>query len=148
MHFIFINQFKTEPEYLKNIGEVIRVDFPKNITIVTMDLTGGDQTSSDNNYYKYRSVVRFNDNNEIKIFEDSLNETYWINGFSSNALEFIPMTFVYETMNYDKFLLYCYEYDEYNRETNVSNNNYVCIAYSRENKCLIIYEFMAMYYSV
>jgi len=141
MHFLGLKQYSTDTEYLYNIEDTIQVDFPSDITIITQDWTKGEQTSSDNNYYKYTSVVRFYNDTEVLTFENSINDNYWVDVFSEETIDFLPKIFTVETYDYDKFLLYCYESKEYNPETNTSKYNYICIAYSKENKSLIIYEF-------
>jgi hypothetical protein len=141
MHFLGLKEFNTDTDYLNNLGDTIQVDFPSKITIVTQDLTNGKQRSSDDNYYKYLSVVRFNDDTEISSFENNMNDNYWLDGFTGKTIKFLPTIFILETKYYDKYLLYCYESNEYNPEESTSKYNYICIAYSKENKSLIIYEF-------
>lgn len=143
MHFLGLRQFKTDAEYLINLGDIIQVQFPNDIEIITQDWTTGNQTSSDNNYYKYISVVKFKDAAEVLEFESSLNSDYWVDSFSQKTIDFLPLIFTMETSNYDKFLLYCQESKEYNPETTSSKYNYIYIAYSKEDQSLIIYEFTA-----
>lgn len=141
IHFLGLRQYKTDPEYLNNLGEIIQIDFPNEITIITQDWTIGQQTTSDGNYYKYLSVVRFTNSFEALNFNISMNDTYWIDSFFEETIEFLPMALIYEINNYDKFLLYCYESKEYNPKILDSSYNYVYIAYSKEYRGLIIYEF-------
>ena len=82
MHFLILNHFKTDPKYLYEIEKTIQVDFPSHFTIITEDNTKGKQATNDNFYYKYESVVRFVDEEEVLMFENNLNENYWVDSFS------------------------------------------------------------------
>lgn len=140
-HFLILNHFKTDPKYLHKIEATIQVDFPKSFRIVTEDNTKGKQVTKDKLYYKYKSVVRFLDEEEVLIFENNLNEDYWVDSFSEKTEELLSKIFLIETSSYDKFLLYCYESNEYNPESFISEYNYICIGYSKKHKSLIIYEY-------
>lgn len=136
-YLIGLKQYQTDTEYLYNIGELIKVDFPPPAKVITQNWMQGKQTSSSNILLKYTSVVKYN--SEVSAFENSLNKPHWINSLPANS--FLPMVFTVQTTGYEKFLLYCIETGEYNPEFAQVNYNYIAIGYSKKNKGLIIYEF-------
>lgn len=134
MHFLSKSQYSEDKTYLYELEEKIGVDFPNDFEIVTLDWTGGKQTSLDNTLLKFESIVRINGEN-IKYFDTNL----WLEEVQST--EMLPTLFVYETLKYDKFLVYCFDTNEYNPTEFSNQYEYVAIAYNIENNNLIIYEF-------
>ena len=73
---------------------------PFDFSILTEDWSKGKQTSSYNIYLKYVSVVRLNGNIDLSFTNE------WITNVE-NQKDYVPIMFYYETMNYEKFLIYC-----------------------------------------
>jgi hypothetical protein len=53
----------------------------------------------------------------------------------------LPVMFVFELKNCDKYLVYCVDTKEYNPSTYNINCDYVVIAYDYEENCMLICEF-------
>ena len=101
MHFIGLNNYSRDIGYMKEIENKVDFNFPSRADILTFDWTKGVQSSSDNYYYKYESVVRFTDEDEISEFIYQLsNSTKWENNLSNTTIYFIPQNFYLETKNY------------------------------------------------
>ena len=133
MSVLSIGQYKEDKDYLYCLEKNIDVDFPEEFTIVTSDWTRGEQTSSDNILLRYESIVRFSENTKL-----SFNEK-WIDELTINKM--LPTLFILQTINYEKFMIYCFDTKEYNPQAINKGYEYVAIAYDEDNNNLLIYEF-------
>lgn len=142
MHFLGLRNYSRDISYLREIENKVGFTFPSQANILTSDWTKGIQKSYDDNYYKYESVVRFTDEEEISELVKQLStSTIWINELDNNMINFISQLYYIETKNYDFFMLYCIETGEYNIVNNEANLNYIYMAYNVEEKVLLIKEF-------
>ena len=64
----------------------------------------------------------------------------WITNIE-NQKDYVPIIFYYETMNYEKFLIYCFDSKEFNPSNFNYEFDYVVIGYDHENNNLLIYEY-------
>ena len=133
MSIFSLKLFSDDKSYLYDLEEKIQIDLPEEFTIITEDSTGSIQTSNNNCYVNYQSVVRFENKNSNFInhnFTDKLS-----------SLDMLPVMFVFELKNCDKYLVYCVDTKEYNPSTYNINCDYVVIAYDYEENCMLICEF-------
>ena len=84
------------------------INLPDDFSVLTQDWSKGKQTSSSNIYLKYVSVVRLNDNLDLSFTNK------WITNVE-NQKDYVPIIFYYETMNYEKFLIYCFDWRDNQR---------------------------------
>ena len=110
------------------------INLPDDFSVLTQDWSKGKQTSSFNIYLKYVSVVRLNGNIDLSFTNE------WITNVE-NKKDYVPITFYYETMNYEKFLIYCFDSKEFNPSNFNCEFDYVVIGYDHENNNLLIYEY-------
>jgi len=132
----FNNMYSTESKYLTDLEEKINIDLPDEFTIVSRSYGVTTQTNSQSIFIKSESSVNFNSELE------NIDLTKWSKGF--NNMKNIPVMFVTETSDYDYFLCYCVETNEYNPVDNYINNNYVVMGYNEETLNLIIYEYKVL----
>ena len=121
----FKNNYSTDINYLNEITEIIEIN-KEDVFIITEDYD--DKISSDDLYIYYESSIRIN--------EDLNLNNNWKNNFISNKI--IPSQFAVFTVNYDKFLVYCIDTNEYNPNEKEIDKDYIAIAYDIESKVLLI----------
>lgn len=126
------SRFSDDKSYLYKLEEKVEIDFPNEFSIVTQDWTGGHQTSSGSTLLSYVSVVKFDEAVECE-FSDK-----WVDEVQK---EDVPDMFYFETSNYEKFLIYCFDTKEYNPDVFSNKYDYVVIGYDYENNNLLIYEY-------
>ncbi len=134
MHFLSKGKYSEDKRYLYNLEQTMDINLPDDFSILTDDWSKGKQTSSSNIYLKYVSVVRLNGNIDLSFTNE------WITNVE-NQKDNVPITFYYETMNYEKFLIYCFDSKEFNPSNFNYEFDYVVIGYDHENNNLLIYEY-------
>lgn len=142
MYFVGLNNYSRDIGYLKKIENTVDFTFPSRTDILTFKWTIEPPLYDNDNYYKYISIVRFKDEEEISEFINRMStSTKWKDNLSSSFKNFIPINFYLETKDYDYFMIYCIEKEEYNEVYSESNLNYIYMAYNINDKVLIITEF-------
>lgn len=137
---IFMRLYSTDIAHLQTLESDLKIDFPNQGTIISQDWTKGEQTSSDENYYKIKSVVRFQDGEAYTSFVQRLDEDKWCTS-TETFFPLIPMLDQMEGADCDYHLLYCYEKDSFCETEAVSNYNYIYIALDVEENVMYITEF-------
>lgn len=142
MGFIGLKNYSTNIKYLEEVEDKTTLDFPSGVRILTFDWTTGKLSSSDDNFIKYESVVRFMDVNESYLFTLTLvNDDRWITSLLPSIELFIPKTFYLESKDYDYFMIYCIENNSFNVISRDENYNYIYFAYNVDDRVLLIKEF-------
>lgn len=134
MYFLSRVSYNEDKNYLFDLEQKIGVDLPNEFTIITQDWTQGEQTSSYDIYLKHVSVVRFENNIDLS----------FVNGWISNIekqKDNVPSIFYHESINYDKFLIYCFDTKESNPNNFNCDYEYVVLGYDYDNNNLLIYEY-------
>lgn len=134
MHFLSQSDYTEDKNYLYNLEKEIGIDLPDDFSILTQDWTDGKQTSSDGIYIKCTSVVRFEGDQNLVFTSE------WISSVESYK-EYIPNLFYYETINYENFLIYCFNSNESNPSNFNLEYDYIVLGYDYENNNLLIYEY-------
>lgn len=142
MYFVGTKNYTRDISYLKKIENTVDFTFLSRTDILTFRWTIEPPLYDNDNYYKYISIVRFRDEEEISDFINRMSTgTKWKDNLSSSIKNFIPINFYLETKDYDYFMIYCIEKEEYNEVYSESNLNYIYMAYNINDKVLIITEF-------
>lgn len=132
-----LTQFSTDAGYLGRLETEVGIAFPKDMTVITQDWTGGKQTSSDEYLLRYDSVARFASPSDAEAFMDTES---WLTDQASIA-EGIPTITAIQTGDCEYFLLYCYETDSFNEAVSEAQYNYIYMALDTEEAVLYITEF-------
>ncbi len=134
MYFVTRSSYSKDKNYLYNLEQKIGIDLPNEFSILSVDYTNAKQTSIDNIYLKRVSIVRLESENDLSFTNG------WISSVE-NQRSYVPIIFYYDTVNYEKFLIYCFDTYEYNPNKFNLEYNYVVLGYDYENNNLLIYEY-------
>ena len=136
----FIGNYNTDFSYWKEIGNTLNLNLPDEMSVLTEDFTNGTQTTTDSFLIRYESLARFNSKKDCQTFKTSLNNK-WTSNYINNS---IPYSFSFEVRSdFDKYLIYCFETNEYNPSSFVSGNRYICIAFSEAKTGLVLCDYKA-----
>ncbi len=135
---IFTSQYSTDYSYWKELDATLHINLPEKMSVVIQDYTGGTQTTSDTFLLRYKSTARFESKDDCLAFKTLMNEK-WIDSFANNS---VPLSFSIEIgSGFDKYLLYCFDTEEYSPTQFESNNRYVCIAFSEAKTGMYLCEY-------
>ncbi len=135
---IVASQYKTDYSYWKELDATLNINLPEKMSVVTQDYTGGTQTTSDTFLLRYKSTARFESKDDCLAFKTLMNEK-WIDSFTNNS---VPLSFSVEIgSGFDKYLIYCFNTEEYSPTQFESNNRYVCIAFSEAKTGMYLCEY-------
>ena len=110
------------------------------MSVVTQDYTSGTQTTSDSFWLRYESTAKFYSKEDCVSFKTSMDER-WVDSFVNNS---VPRSYSIEVSSgFDKYLIYCFDTNEYSPTQFVSNNRYVCIAFSEAKQGMFLCEYQA-----
>lgn len=126
--------YNTDKSYINYIEDKVKIDLPKEATIIQQDWTGGIQTSSDDNLLKYDSLIRLNSNELIDVtnFRTSLTE---------QEKNFIPALFNYSTEDFEYYIVYNIDSNLFFELDYASGTYYLCLAYHVEENLILVNEF-------
>ena len=130
-YFISKNNYTTDKNYLNSLENAIQINLADEFDIITQNFERSDQ-SHEVAQIKFRSVV-------IVSGDKFIPDERWKDEIS--PFDILPNMFELTTSNYDKFLIYCYDSNEYNPDDYQAGYNFVVIAYDYENNNFIIYEY-------
>lgn len=130
-YFILKNNYTTDKNYLNSLENAIQINLADEFDIITQNFERSDQ-SHEVAQIKFRSVV-------IVSGDKFISDERWKDEIS--PFDILPNMFELTTSNYDKFLIYCYDSNEYNPDDYQAGYNFVVIAYDYENNNFIIYEY-------
>ncbi len=135
---IFTSQYSTDCSYWKELDTTLHINLPEKMSVVIEDCTGGTQTTSDTFLLRYKSTARFESKDDCLTFKTLMDEK-WIDSFTNNS---VPLSFSVEiSSGFDKYLIYCFDTEEYSPTQFESNNRYVCIAFSEAKTGMYLCEY-------
>ena len=137
---IFTSQYSTDYSYWKELDATLHINLPEKMSVVIQDYTGGTQTTSDTFLLRYKSTARFEDEGDCLTFKSLMDEK-WTETFTNNS---VPLSFSIEIgSGFDKYLIYCFDKDEFNPTQFDSGNRFVCIAFSEAKTGMYLCEYQA-----
>ena len=139
--------YSTDTRPLERVREVFGVEIPKDVTILTKDLTSDGRLYDGGILYKSETVVRFNDENELSAYyeaaklDERWTESIWI------YYAMVPRLFhIRSYPEYGINMFYCFETGEYNKRILDPGSNCIYVGLNVDDGILYILEFESVNY--